>query len=61
MLSAQYIPSLELAEMDVQKEEVQKLEMELSKVEGNLEQEKTKSEGVISSCTQSILCATIIC
>ena len=36
---------LELAEMDVQKEEVQRLEKELSEAEEILEKEKTKSKG----------------
>ena len=42
---------LELAEMDVQREEVQKLERELSKAEECLEQERAKSEGTRRQCT----------
>lgn len=37
---------IEMAEMDVQKEELSKLEKELSKEEAALEQEKTKSKGM---------------
>ena len=37
---------IEMAEMDVQKEELSKLEKELSKEEAVLEQEKTKSKGM---------------
>ena len=37
--------------MDVQKEEVQKLERELLKAEESLEQERAKSEGTAHHCT----------
>ena len=36
---------LEIAEMDVQKEEVQRLEKELSEAEETLEKERAKSKG----------------
>ena len=36
---------LELAEMEVQKEEVQRLETEVSEAEETLEKERTKSKG----------------
>ena len=41
-----YHSTVELAEMEVQREEVSKLEMELSEAEETLEQEKAKSEGL---------------
>ena len=40
--------NIELAEMDVQREEVQKLEKELYEAEETLEQERAKSKGIYS-------------